>query len=298
MSNAIKSKVIGNHTFQDTLHLEPINGVNFTKREIDVIACILSGKSVKKIALFLTISPKTVENHVHNIMLKLGCQSQESIIEFIEKSDKFLLIRKHYLDLLIRSSFLLELKATSKLMANYNYACLFIMSRELDDNTILIARFINDLELVGFKVFTEHDGKNDFDKTQAHELEFTHIIYISTPILLDKLDTLQIDNLTKIGKNLRAPVLFVIIDPQNSKEFLIKSFPAKYLRIGDQDNYYFFVFEALKQLLPNHNIDKNIIDFKNKYNAFHDATNFKSSSKKDTDLLKIVSVKTTPPFNI
>ncbi|KAB2834600.1 MAG: helix-turn-helix transcriptional regulator, partial [Caedimonadaceae bacterium] len=48
--------------------LETINGIRFTPREIDAIAFIVSGRSTKKIASFLSISPKTVDNHIHNIM--------------------------------------------------------------------------------------------------------------------------------------------------------------------------------------------------------------------------------------
>src|ERR1700726_440719 len=71
-----------------TPYLEVIGGVPLTRREVDIIACILSGRAVKKIASFLLISPKTVENHIRNIMQKLGCRTQGGIIDFIEKSNK------------------------------------------------------------------------------------------------------------------------------------------------------------------------------------------------------------------
>lgn len=67
-------------------HLETINGVKLTRREVDIISFFICGRSAKKFASFFFISPKTVENHTHNIMLKLGCNSRESIIDFIEKS--------------------------------------------------------------------------------------------------------------------------------------------------------------------------------------------------------------------
>ena len=67
-------------------YLATINSVKFTPREIDIIAFISSGRSGKKTASFFSISPKTVENHTHNIMIKLQCNSRESIIDFIEKS--------------------------------------------------------------------------------------------------------------------------------------------------------------------------------------------------------------------
>lgn len=66
-------------------HLKSINGIHFTRREIEVAAFLVSGRGVKAIASSLSIAPKTVEAHIHNIMLKLECNSRESIINFIEK---------------------------------------------------------------------------------------------------------------------------------------------------------------------------------------------------------------------
>ncbi len=66
--------------------LKVIKNIRFTDREIDVIACLIGGRSYKKIASILSISPKTVEYHVRNIMLRIGYNSRESIIDFIEKS--------------------------------------------------------------------------------------------------------------------------------------------------------------------------------------------------------------------
>lgn len=40
--------------------LEVINEIKFTPREIEVIAFIVSGRATKKIASFLSLSPKTV----------------------------------------------------------------------------------------------------------------------------------------------------------------------------------------------------------------------------------------------
>jgi len=73
--------------------LEKINGINFTPREIDIIACLVHGRAAKTIAYFLSIASRTVETHIRNIMRKLECNSQESIRNFIEKSDKFLVLK-------------------------------------------------------------------------------------------------------------------------------------------------------------------------------------------------------------
>lgn len=283
---------------QGILHLEPINGINFTKREIDVIACILSGKSVKKIAQFLFISPRTVENHIHNIMLKLGCQSQEKIIEFIEKSDKFLLVRKHYLNLLFQSAFISELKALSTLIADNNYNCLFIIIGDLGDNTTFVRQFIKDLQLTGFKVSAEYDEKKPLNLNQTHKLEFTHVICMLTTVFINKLKKFQADdlneyketikniNLMKIDKNLSAPALFISVEPQSAKDLLKESFLAECLKFYDQENYYFFALEALKKLLPNLDVNKKILDFRKKCRTFYDEINFKEPPIKDTSLFK------------
>ena len=59
-------------------NLSSINNIKFTQREIDIISFIVNGRSTKKIASYLSISPKTVENYVRNIMLKLECNSRET----------------------------------------------------------------------------------------------------------------------------------------------------------------------------------------------------------------------------
>src|SRR5438034_6793800 len=86
-------------------HLATINGINFTHREIDVIACLVNGRGTSKTAACLFISPRTVITHIRNIMLKLDCNSRESIIDFIEKSPKLSVLRKYYLSLGIHSTF-------------------------------------------------------------------------------------------------------------------------------------------------------------------------------------------------
>jgi len=97
-------------------HLKIINGVGFTPREIDIIACILNGRSAKTMPSFLSISPKTVATHMGNIRGKAGCSSRESIIDFIENSDKLSLIKNdYYSSLLTQISFEKSLEKFSEI---------------------------------------------------------------------------------------------------------------------------------------------------------------------------------------
>lgn len=81
-----------------------VKGIIFTNREIDVIACIICGKTTKIIAHLLSIydknlSVRSVETHIYNIRRKIGAASKGSIIEFIEKSGKYELFHKRYFDI-------------------------------------------------------------------------------------------------------------------------------------------------------------------------------------------------------
>lgn len=76
-----------------------INRVKFTPREIDILACILAGRSAKTIGVRLTLSRRTVENYIQNIKDKLKCNSQENIRDFLEKADEIEFLRRHYLAL-------------------------------------------------------------------------------------------------------------------------------------------------------------------------------------------------------
>ena len=108
--------------------MQSIGGIKLTSREIDVISCIVNSRGIKKIASLLLLSPRTVEGHIQNIMLKLRCNSQDGIIDFVEKSLEFKLIKDHYLNLLINSAFEHQLKNIScfakKLKVSYctNYS--------------------------------------------------------------------------------------------------------------------------------------------------------------------------------
>ncbi len=87
-----------------------VGGVKFTKREIDVISCIISGKNPQAIANFLStrdrsIELRTVNTHISNIRRKIEGGSRGSIIEFIEKSHKVSEVHQYYLGLLMKNEF-------------------------------------------------------------------------------------------------------------------------------------------------------------------------------------------------
>lgn len=56
---------------------------HLTTREIDIIHCLLEGKTAKETARQLFISHRTVERHLENIKLKLNCRNKFGLINKI-----------------------------------------------------------------------------------------------------------------------------------------------------------------------------------------------------------------------
>ncbi|MBN9413238.1 MAG: hypothetical protein J0H12_04870 [Candidatus Paracaedimonas acanthamoebae] len=53
-----------NYSFlNDSQPFQIMEGIKFTSREIDIIACFLRGRTQKTIANFLSVAPRTIETH-------------------------------------------------------------------------------------------------------------------------------------------------------------------------------------------------------------------------------------------
>lgn len=137
-------------------HLKVINDVAFTRREVDMIACILSGRSTKKIASILSISPNTVGNHIHNIMLKLGCRSQEHIIDYVEKSQQYDTFKTYYFWLKIHSLFEGILKKIRVQMPQEKEIVIFYAG---DLKHPLLQKMVKDLATTGIKVVVQSNER-------------------------------------------------------------------------------------------------------------------------------------------
>ena len=79
-----------------TVAFKKINGIDFTRREIDVLACLISGRSLKGISNFLGIHYKTLEVHMGNIRQKLGYSVRDYIVEALEGLPEHGLLKYRY----------------------------------------------------------------------------------------------------------------------------------------------------------------------------------------------------------
>ncbi|MBX9621556.1 MAG: tetratricopeptide repeat protein [Alphaproteobacteria bacterium] len=118
-----------------------IDGVYFTEREIDVIACLLNGRRGSAIASVLSIAPRTVTTHLRNIMLKLDCNSQDGIISFVEKTSALFFLRRYYSKLMTHSAFEKNLRELARQKGNLSseWLCTYL------ENDSLKATFLKHL---------------------------------------------------------------------------------------------------------------------------------------------------------
>jgi len=69
--------------FEDSLIAEKLKNQGITKREMEIIQLLLSGKSNKEIEASLFISPHTVKNHIYNIFKKVHVKNRYELMSFM-----------------------------------------------------------------------------------------------------------------------------------------------------------------------------------------------------------------------
>lgn len=227
-----------------SLLIDTINGVKFTPREIDVLACILEGRTAKKIASFLSISPKTIENHIYHIMLKLECNSRESIKDFLESSDQVELLKNHYKNLSFHDNFERKLKEISKLN-HQALACVLVCKKEQDPKKSFVHLLEKHLKMAGLEVSLE---------TQ------TNFAHFSKNVITLQTDKHHLSHTTSSPQK----TLFLVLENGDFEGFLdeLKEFDDE--SVIKQKNYYLLVFQLFKKLFPQFDFERIIGEFKQK----------------------------------
>lgn len=212
-------------------HLSKLNGVNFTRREIDIVSCLLNARRTSRIAFILSIAPRTVTTHLRNIMLKLDCNSQEGIINFIEKSQKIFLLREYYASLVIESAFEKSLKEISKLRREELPTCLIVYWQDCNLKNALLHYLGNHLAQTGISAeIQEQESNQNVEKKE---------------------------NLNQV---------FLLLREKREQENTLQDFSRfDFVDLSEKQNYYFSVFEVLKKVFQEENVTNSIENFKKQY---------------------------------
>lgn len=210
-------------------HLTIINGVHFTPREIDVIACLLHARGTSKIASLLNIALTTVTTHIKNVKGKLKCNSREDIIDFMERSHSLAIIKRYYASLVVHASFERSLKACSKLI-DTPLLSLLVYCKDPQCKNIIEHHLKAHLRLAGIEA-----------EVRLQQLYYRESIENQKNVLIFILEK---EGHTDLSKKLRE---FVSLD------------------LNDQENYYLSVFEILKKLCPKVDFNRIIFEFNKTY---------------------------------
>lgn len=276
------------------INLRSIRNINFTSRELDIIAFILAGRTAKKTAAFFSISPRTVEIHIRNIMSKLGCNSRESIIDFVEKSDKFMLIKKHYSQLLIKAAYEFELKKLLPITKKLNINCLILHHKKHSNADYILAALERTLHMVGVTTHVkawEQDKAKQFltnkktihyaEQTSTTQQQIDYVIYLLSPELIEELKVkkynLQDERAALIPMLTGKPnsIIYLCGNDKTCINFIENNnnfnvIPYTCINFDDYKNLYFFILAILQRLLTTLNIESIITQFKNHYETLMD----------------------------
>ncbi len=244
-------------------HLSIINGINFTHREIDVVACLINVRGTSKIASLLSIAPRTVITHVRNIMLKLECNSRERIIDFIEKAGKTCFLRKHYACLLIRAAFEKRLKEISSIIGKCPSLQYSVLGQDHDFLAPFINCLRNDLATLGVELDQENPNSSDSDCNLPTDKVLICILSQKTAedFQLDK-DVQYLESSPLICNHNTCIFLRVNLDST-----LSQCQKGTSLSFESFQNYYFAFFDLLKQIFPSVVFERIINEFKDFYHT-------------------------------
>ncbi|MDP2194329.1 MAG: tetratricopeptide repeat protein [Alphaproteobacteria bacterium] len=167
--------------------LATVNGVHFTSREIDIVACIANGRTSKKtIADTLNISPRTVETHTRNITHKINRGSWENIRNFFEDHNILCVLREYYDLLVLDVIFHKTIQKISSLLQK-DIFCLVHFDKSIDLS--LIKQLREYLGCSGIKLLTQDEA----DKNSLHNQDSLNYQTIQIDDILKKTSQISTD---------------------------------------------------------------------------------------------------------
>lgn len=264
-----------------TGYLNEINGIRFSNREIDVIAGVINGRSAKTIASLLYISPKTVEVHINNIKVKINCNSRENMIDFVEKSEKLILIRQHYQYLITQANFEKSLKKISRLIKNKELTCSIFYEYNQTNQAIQVERCLN---IAGIKVFL-----NMFQNLETKHTNF--IIYIIPRTINTPEKVSHFQKLLQKANETPKNIIFLLWGENPTIEILKELSNVRYINFNNEKNNYFNIFEIIKHLVPSANLNEIESEFNKLYSILNLYSNKEAVQKDYTQEIEGRSIK-------
>lgn len=223
-------------------HLNTIRDKTFTVREIDVMSCMLHNRKQQKIASLLSITPKTVNAHLYNVVNKLGHNSINVIIDFIERSGKLYHFREYYFHLVVQSLFNQYLKKIGVINRHANIVCNVICNEIGREKFLKLESYLKsaNIELIFY------NPESDLHQ-QDYEPDNIYNVHISA----EKSSVIPV---TAKGK---GDVILLFREVTGKSD--------KYIDFTQPELFYDSVFKLLKIITANQDIAKLIKEYNDEY---------------------------------
>ncbi len=252
--------------------LGTISGIKFTPREIDVLSCLQGGRSTKTICQFLSIEERTVATHKYNVMRKLDVNSKEGIINFLEKSEQFPLVKKHYQNLCTHFIFKKCLQDVAALIGKTPPSCLLIYQRQQEKEISFVNWLKKHLSLAGFPVLVAvmEDCQSlgqPAQQLQSHPASY--MIYVLPRSSADGGDEEkgggELALLAQKYSQNPDSVIFIVDERGSTANLPQMVQEAGYTGFFGEDPFYFCFLGVLQKLLPDISLEVIISGFKERY---------------------------------
>lgn len=246
--------------------LEIINGVRFTSREMDIIAFIFNRRSTKEKANFFSISPKTVSNHIRNIMGKMQCNSREEIITYILRYNKAAPLKEYYKSTIVQINFENSLIQLSTLInKNISIKLYVLSSQNINDKLYFLTLFKNHLIQSGFKlnleISNDREALTNEDKIHSNHRSSYIIINESASKIFKIVPSKIFYKQNNKKKIVALPDILSINNFETLTKLSSNSDSCNYI-IDCAENYYEKFFILLGYIFPDMNFDSIEEDFK------------------------------------
>lgn len=257
-------------------HFKEIHGVKFTPRELDVMSCILNGRTAA-IAGFLLIGKRAVDGYTSDIRKKAGgLTGRDQIIDFIEKSGKLSLIKdEYYAALRLRVLFEEKLNEIAKKVDVKSSSCALVYEKGGKYPVYLVPYLKEHLKRIGFEIKASSTESNTFFNQSDGLLsqdQMNSILYV-LPENFDSSHLLGIDTFHF------SRAIFLLQQEVTQKGVCEKLKDVRYVNMLDGENYYFSFFLILKKLLPYVDIESIIEEFKQQYQSIHKSSKITNSQE-------------------
>ncbi|WP_032113943.1 tetratricopeptide repeat protein [Candidatus Paracaedibacter symbiosus] len=261
-----ENKIIPTHELYYE-HLTQINGIDFTHRKIDIIACFINSKRPNEIAHFLSISKKTVSTYTNQITDKCGASTREQVVDFVKRSDKFNFIKDKYLpNLLIRVKFEEQLRKISQLIRGETAFCYETNRQTQKDIGYFVNQIKNHLNQAGISVRSRTtEGYKPLGEVMPNlkDKNRDYSIYIFPKNLIGSFkQEVNIDNLTRLILRTNSHSGEVIFFPEDKEIILKEKQHAQQILFLEKENYYFSILEILQKIYPQINVNLYVEELK------------------------------------